>query len=187
MKHSTKRLFVILGSFLLLVASVYVYFSLVVPSYNDVQQLRGERQAKQDLLNDQVAAETAVSELIDRFENLRIFQEVVSRSLPRNEDIPVILNQIQGMARLSDVNLQSSSFQYLALEDTGGRLVRPVGIVRMSISLVGSYEGIKDYISALETNVRVMDLNSLRIDGGARLNSNVLTYDLTVDVYYQSE
>lgn len=187
MKSSTKRLLVILGSFALMVASIYVYFSMILPAYDRIQQLRGERLSKQTLLNTQRSAEQAVNELITQFENLRTFQEIVSLSLPRDADIPVILNQIQGTARLSRVNLQSLSFQYLPLEETRNQLVQPIGVVRVSMVLLGNYEGIKEYISSLETNIRIMDLNSLKIDGGAKLTSDILTYNLVVDVYYQSE
>jgi|SRR3989344_872691 len=186
MKSSTRRLLVILASFGLIFGSFFVYFSLIVPTYQEIQKLRAELYSKQALYGDQQRAEEAVGKLVGQFQGLATFQELVSISLPRQADIPSILNQLQGIARLSQISLQSLSFQYLPLPQPKDALIQPIGVIRVNINLFGSYTSLKSYISALETNVRVIDLSSLKIDGGARANQANLIHNIIVDVYYQS-
>ena len=175
----------ILGSFALIFGSFFVYFSLIVPTYQEIQQLRGELYARQSQYADQQRAEEAINKQVGVFRGLADIQEGISNSLPIEADIPSILNQIQGIARLSRISLQSLSFQYLSLPQPTDPLIQPVGVVRVDINIFGNYASLKSFISALETNVRIIDLNSLRVDGGAGSSQN-LTHNIVVDIYYQS-
>ena len=186
MKASTKRLLVILGNFGLIFGSFFIYFSLIVPTYQEIQQIRGELESRRILHAEQQEAERVIEELEGEFVQLAIFREALSNNLPINEDIPSVLNQFQGIARLSRISLRSLSFQYLPLPQTEDLLVRPIGVIRVNVSLTGDYSGLKSFVSLLETNIRIMDLTSLRVDGGAGANPNNLIHNLIVDVYYQS-
>ena len=185
MRSSTKRILVILASFGLLVGSMYTYLSLIVPTYLDIQKLRAERLYEQDILASQKRAEQAVDKLLGEYESLGKIQEALSILLPRDIDVTSIVNQLQGMARNSQMTLQSVSFQYLPIKESADPFIQPIGVVRATMNLFGTYQGIKSYIQALESNVRIMDLDSLKIDGGARPNREIFNYSLIVDIYYQ--
>ena len=53
----------------------------------------------------------------------------------------------------------------------------------MSLTLSGNYSEIKSYLGSLETNVRVMDVKRLSLNGGTE--GETLSYDIVVNAYYQ--
>ena len=63
------------------------------------------------------------------------------------------------------------------------KVIKPPAVVQVSFTLKGSYASIKEYIEALETNVRIMDVKTLAVQGGTE--GEVLTYNVVVDAYYQ--
>lgn len=188
MRSSTKRILVILGSFGLMMGSLYVYLSMIIPAYAEIQELRAERQTRLEILAKQTEAQNAINTLIGQYQSIAGTdqQRVIAAMLPTGIDIPSVVNQIQGMARTNALSIQSISFQYLPIKQGENDLVKSVGVIRVSQSLAGSYAAFKNYVQALETNVRLMDLNSLRIDAGARaIVRDVFSYNLVADVYYQ--
>jgi len=59
------------------------------------------------------------------------------------------------------------------------------GIVKVSFDIKGSYESIKEFLSGIETNLRIMDITQLTI-GGESGSSNTMNVKVTLDAYYQN-
>jgi len=176
-----------MGNFGLIFGSFFVYFSLIVPTFQEIQELRIAVSSRQSIHAEQQDAEIAINNLQGEYTDKVDEREGFSKNLPvEDENIPSLLNQFQGIARLSGISLRSLSFQYLPLPQTEDLLLRPIGTIRVNVSLTGDYASLKSFVSHLETNIRLMDLSSLRVDGGAGANPNNLVHNLIVDVYYQS-
>ncbi|HEY4496939.1 MAG TPA: type 4a pilus biogenesis protein PilO [Candidatus Paceibacterota bacterium] len=167
--------------------SIYIYLSLIRPVYSEVQELRGERSSRIELLNNQDRATSLVNNLLSKYRGLSNVEDALSLILPNKEGVPTLINQLQVIANINNLSFDSSSLQYLALTQGGDAIISPLGTIRITMVLRGTYDNFKKYLSALETNNRLIDLNSLRIEGGGVRGRDALTYNLVVDSYYQAE
>ena len=66
MRASTKRILSIMISASLLIAVMIIYVKLIQPAYSDIQNLRGEIQARNNLLEEQNHAVNQVQNLISQ-------------------------------------------------------------------------------------------------------------------------
>jgi len=189
MRASTKRILSIMISAILLIAVVVVYVKLIQPAYSDVQKLRGEIQARQNLLQDQSQAVTQVQNLISQLQNQNIaqFQDQISLVLPKTESVPQALNQYQAIAQASGLSIQSVSINYLAIKPaaTNINLAKGIGTDRFKLNVLGPYEAIKTFFEAIETNVRLTDLVNFKLNRTGQPGQNLYLTEIVVDSYYQ--
>ncbi len=189
MKATTKRFYSLVGSIALFASALFIYSSLIQPEYANIQTLRGEREAKQQLLLDYKSTSTALNDLLQKYKSFSELQNTLSMSLPLGDESSQVFNQVQGIATLSKVRLDSLSLQYLAIDyaNKGSSVIKPIGKLRITMKLIGRYEDFKNFLSTIETNVRIIDVISLGLEGGALSRGANLNYNLVVDTYYQSE
>ncbi|MFA4999665.1 MAG: hypothetical protein WC519_02995 [Parcubacteria group bacterium] len=187
MKESTQRLLVSLGSLVLLAAALYVYAALIRPQYAVIQELRGKRQTITTLLADYETAVQEKNKVLARFESISGLQESFSEVVPPKENIPSLLNQLYGLAKLNDITIDSIEFQELPIQTTTAKsLVKPYGTVQATVRCASKYDDMKKYLSAIETNVRLLNVVSLNVTGGFQTNPT-LSYTVTVEAYYLTE
>jgi len=190
MRASTKRILSIMVSAFLLIAVVVVYVKLIKPAYSDLQKLRGEIQAQNNLLAEQTQAVSQVQNLISQLQeqNVTKFQEQISMVLPITEGVPQALSQYQSIAQASGLNLQSVGLNYLAIKTIASdtALARGVGSIRFKLKLLGSYEAMKTFSQTIETNVRLTDVVSFKISRTGQPGQNLYLNEIVVDSYYQS-
>ena len=179
MSSSTKRSTSVLLSLLFLVGALAVYANFVRPEFKEVQQLRAMLAAKTQLLENQKTIIAQIQNLLDQFKGAVQLQQTVSMALPTNEDAAAIVQQINAIANANGLVVQAFGLNPLALSPT------KLGSVRGTLRLIGAYDGIKKFLQSLETNVRVMDLVSLRLEQGSKANQDVYAYTVVFNAYYQ--
>jgi len=187
MQGSTKRLVISLGSLIFITGSIYVFAALINPAFGEIQELRGEKQAIMTLLTDYEEAIEAANSVLLRHKGLANLQNTFSAVIPLEANIPSLLNQLYGLASLSEVTVNVITFQELPIQIAReNSLVRPYGTIQATIKCVSSYENMKKYLEALETNARLMNITSVNITGGFEANP-VLSYTITIEAYYQTQ
>ncbi|MFA5084428.1 MAG: hypothetical protein WC475_03580 [Candidatus Paceibacterota bacterium] len=178
-------------SVILLIAMTVVYVEFISPAYSDIQKLRGEIQARENLLNQQTQAVNQIQNLISQLQNQNItqFQEQISLVLPINESVPGALNQYQAIAQASGLSNQSIGVDSLAIKPAASDigLAKGIGTDRFKLKLLGSYEAMKTFLQALETNVRLTDLVSFKMSRTAQAGQNLFLNEIVVDSYYQTQ
>jgi len=185
MKSSTYRLLSILGSLAFLIGAVLVYTNLVQPAYSDVQNLRGKKTALQDTIVQDEQAVATVNNLVGQYQSLSQLRDSLSNILPTEERVPEAVYQLQGIASVRQMEIQSLSLQYLPMQATQpGSLTKPMGTLSVNLRVAGTYQNFKLFLSDLETNIRLMDVSSIRIEGG-NIPGGKLTYTVVVNAYYQ--
>lgn len=174
-------------SVLLLIAVLIIYVELIKPAYSDIQKLRGEIQFRNNLIKEQNHAVNQVQNLISQLQNQDIvkFQEQISLVLPTTESVPQALSQYQAIAQASGLSIQSVGINSLAIKPAVG-LARGIGTNRFKLKLFGSYEAIRTFFQAIETNVRLADLVTFKINRTGQSGQNLYLNEIVVDSYYQS-
>ncbi len=176
-------------SVLLLIAVLIIYVQLIKPVYSDVQKLRGEIQSRNNLMEEQNHAVNQVQNLISQLQeqNITKFQEQISLVLPTTESVPQALSQYQAIAQASGLSIQSVGINSLAIKpavsDTG--LAKGIGTNRFKLKLLGSYEATRTFFQAVETNVRLADLVTFKINRTGQPGQNLYLNEIVVDSYYQ--
>lgn len=186
MKPSTKRLIGASLSLVFLIGTVFVLSVFILPTTEIIQQLRGEEIALSELYNTELARVETVRQIFEQFGGISNIQDTLSLALPIKEDVPSIINQVNGIAKISGIVIDSIDLQLLPIRSTSEEsAIRPVGTVRIVLDVQGAYESIKLYLQALETNVRIMDVQKLNVQGGAD-EGEVLKYSIIIHAYYQN-
>ncbi len=177
-----------MAGLVLLVGALFIYSSFIQPTYSEIQELRGERAAKESLLNDYKSTAEALNNLLQQYKDIAEIQDTLSESLPLGEHAPEVFNQLQGIATSNNLRIDSVSFQYLPI-DYGEKnsILRPLGTLRISMKMAGTYDNLKTFLEAIETNIRILDVVTLSLEGGAIARNPALNYNLIVDTYYQAE
>lgn len=186
-KASTKRAFSLLVSAACIIGSLIVYGAGIKPAYQEANILRGTMLAKQNLFEEKKEAVNAVESLIKAYQGAGRLQDSISLSLPHSEEISSVFNQLQAIAAANGLTVQVFNVQALPLKQPlENALVRPLGVVRLSLRLAGSYESFKNAIADLETNIRVMDIVNIKIEPTVR-EQNIFAYAVIADTYYQGK
>lgn len=184
MKPSAKRLYGILLSLLIIIASLIGYSSMLIPAYEDIQQLRGERESLNELVQKERKSVNIVKDLIREYSGTAGLKDTLSLSLPDDQQIASAVNQIRGIAESNNMLMTAFSIKPLNVQAREiDSIVKPVATVRINIDLVGDYLALQDYLKALETNVRLMDVKSLTVGNGA--SGGPYEYQVELDTYYQ--
>ena len=169
-----------------MIAAVVVYSRLVSPSYNDVQLLRDKKEATQKLLQEQKGAIDEATRVLNEYQGLTQIQDNISMVLPSKEEVPSIINQLQGLARINNLDIESLSLQYPPLKTVpADSLVQPLGTVRVTMRLSGDYRNLRPYLEDVETNIRLIDVYSINVEGGGIPGKTGLVYSIVLDTYYQ--
>lgn len=180
MSPATKRSVSVLLSALFLVAALAVYANFVRPEFKDVQQLRATLAAKEQLFDSQKTIIAQIQNLLAQFKGAVQLQQTANMALPPSEDTAAIFQQIQAIANSSGLVIQAFGLHSLALNPV------KLGSVSATLRLIGNYDGIKKFLRSLETNVRVMDLMSLRLEqAGTKPSQDVYAYTVVFNAYYQ--
>jgi len=189
MRASTKRTLSFLISLTLLLGAVTVYGLLIVPEFSEIQRLRGSIATESKVLEDQKVIIDKIKSLIEKYQGGQNLQTALSATLPTAVNIPEAISTINGLASLNKIVLSSAQVEILPLRTYPGApdYVKSLGTARVSFQVKGTYEGLKIFVSQLETNVRIMDVKeaSLLANPDARSLTNEL--NVVVHTYYQDE
>ncbi|PIR98081.1 MAG: hypothetical protein COT89_01430 [Candidatus Colwellbacteria bacterium CG10_big_fil_rev_8_21_14_0_10_42_22] len=186
MKPAAQRLLGILTSFLLFVATLVIYSSLLLPEYQDIQELRGTLKSTKAVFNQEEVAVAGVEGLLERYDSISEIRKTVDLRLPGEENQASAINQIRGAVISSDMLLNSLSVRPLAIEvseSPSPGVVRPIGSMRVLVDITGDYQSLKTFLESIETNVRFMEVHSLRLQEGS--TSGPYNYQLEIDTFYQ--
>jgi len=184
MNPALKRLIAVTLSLTFFLGAIGVFSALIVPASGDIQELRGQRDALTALLSEESARIEAVRRLFQEFGSVTELHETLEKALPTEEEVPNVINQLQGIAKASGVSIETLDINLPAIKArSSDDFIRPLGEVQVTFTLRGDYESIKAYLDAIETNVRIMDVQRLGLQGGTE--SDTLSYNIIINAYYQ--
>ena len=200
MKTATKRLVSFTAAFLMVIATLAVFFNLIQPAYRESQDLKGRILSKEIALKNEQNAANQVKNLLEQYRGDQSPQIAVSNALPQENDQAQVVYQLQVLAAANRLSVQS-----IALSQPGSKplgqsasraksqsqdasvLVKPVGVVNAQVRVTGPYASFKAFLANIETNIRVTDISSLVVTPIGQANQDFYGFDLTLATYYQSK
>ena len=120
--------------------------------------------------------------------------------MPSGEDVAGALAQIEGIATNNGITIGSIAVTAPALQVKTGTasttLMKPLGSFTFNLSAAGSYENFKNFLSEIETNIRIFDVKSVSFQpastisaSGARATTtrDFFSYAILISTYYQPQ
>lgn len=195
MPASTKRALSLIISAGLVVSSLFIYATLISPAYADIKNLRGELSSKSDLLNNQKTSIDQVRKLIAQYQSVAKLGESLSLALPGDESVSSVMAQINAISQASGLTILSVGINYLPAKSAAVKLTsaRGIGSLKLDLKLAGSYSALKNFLQSMETNIRIMDMQSLKIDPVQSTaqskagTQDLFNFTLSVNTYYQAK
>lgn len=196
MKNSAQIILFFFISAVIGIAALYVFFSLDIAQWNMVQAARlqvAERQAVRDQIANLLSQ---FRERVAQFENLDQQITLIDHALPSSMNIPELLTTIETIATKNHVSLDQITFtavsqlQQPAFTGTSrpaAQQTKPFEIV-VSMTVSGGYSAIKDFITMLESEVRLIDTTALTMTPASD-SSKPAQFSLHIDAttYYTSQ
>lgn len=190
MKASSKRILSILASGFFFIMAVVIYALFIRPEYDNVQRLRSEVASRAQAVEQQKDVVKQIQRLLQEYQGVARLQETLSLALPQESGVAEALNQLNGAAQIGGLAIQSAGVQSLAIRPSSASIksAKGIGTLRFNAKISGDYDQIKRFLQMLETNIRLMDVKSLKIESGVdptQKSVQKYLYNITVDVYYQ--
>lgn len=195
MRNSSKRAFSILIASILFIASLVTYSSFISPAYEDIQQKRGEVASAQKKLDDYKKLMEKVNQALSQYQSEEQARQAISLAFPTNPEIPKAAYQIIGSAEEGKVSVNMISGKESLIVPSKSDLIKGRGVVSFDAQVTGSYQTFKNFVLALEQNIRILDIESISMnrikpDASAKGVSSIqdsFRYSVRINTYFQSK
>ncbi|HVN26376.1 MAG TPA: hypothetical protein VMT99_01855 [Candidatus Paceibacterota bacterium] len=207
MKQSTKRLYSMVFALFFVVIALVIYFELVVPAYTNLQAAKGNLISEQNLLTNEQQIVSEFQTLLTTYKSQGTDEQAISAVLPVSQHLADAVAQLYAIASANGISLQGigittqlapppGSGTALTNAASTGQVVKPIGTITFTLAGQGSYENIKNLLTAIETNMRLFDVTQvafLPMGGGVSANGKPTTVpdffgvNMTLQTYYQSQ
>ncbi len=198
----SKKNIIGLISFIISLALIFIFilplFSSVKVMYLDLDQKRQQIEKLKELLDKVKKMEQSYGSVSEEVEKVLL-------TLPEEKDLPQLLVQFEKLALNNGLLLESIEFGEISkkekkdfirdIEDRSElneskKILFTFPNSFISLQIVGSYSAFINYISALEKNVRSMDIYSIKFASGNTMrnlfgNSGIFEFNLGINVYYK--
>jgi Tfp pilus assembly protein PilO len=191
MKHSTKRMFSLLMSAVFIIGALIVFSSFIKPIYQTINEKRSDVNSKEKVLADTQNTIDQVQGLLANYKNLEQLQKDISLSLPQDQSIASALYQLSALAlnnglSIDSINVSEPSIMSMSASEDNS-LLKGIGTINFALKAVGSYEALGNFLDKIETNIRVFDLATLKIEKVSEKSSNTFNFNIGVDTYHISD
>jgi len=185
-------------SLILIFVFVFPLFSSAREIYSDLNQKRQEIEKLKEL-------SSKIGKIEQDYDSISEAIEKVLLALPEEKDLPQLLVQFEKIAVNNGLLLESIEFGEISKKEESDfiRSIEDYETLNQSkkmlstfpnssvlLKVAGSYSAFKNYISALEKNVRSMDIYSIQFSNDSKMrslfsDSGIFEFDLGINVYYK--
>ncbi len=188
-------------SLISLVGGLALIFFLINPLWSSIKVLKTELIEQENKISE-------VEELLDRVQQIeQDYQKLekdalkIFSALPKEENLPRLLVQFDDLASNNGLLLESIKFGQISSEkgktssqgiDKSEKISSNFPSLPVDVTLTGSYNAFKEYLAALENNIRSMDARSIKFgitetdeEASILTSLGIFEFDLGVNVYYQ--
>ena len=176
---------------ILLLVSVGLVFFAARPVWSEIASLRAERAAVEDALARLKDLQSLRDDLIKTYNAIpRSKIERLYDLLPPKPDSGNILVMLEKLTRDRNIRLRRVEFikeaSSVSQSAIAGRIVTKeapkFNTISYNFTVAASYESFRSLLSAMEKNLRIIDVTDISFAGGA---SNLFEFTLKAKSYYQ--
>jgi len=184
MTYNIKSNIAIIASILIIIGGLGVLLGLVWPALIDLNAAKQEREQKKE---EKTAKENLVERiriLASQFDSLAPGTlEKIERAMPRGQNVPDVLTQLENMASESNLILDSADFTPAAARTAEADILKAKSLTA-SLALKGDYPAFSRWLDLFESNSRLFDIRSVDFNLSSR-ERNLFTLKIKFLIYYQ--
>ena len=185
-------------SLILIFIFIFPLFSSVKVIYSNLSQKRQEIEKLKELSD-------KIEKIRQNYDSISEEVEKILLTLPKEKDLPQLLVQFEKLAVNNGLLLESIEFGEISkkeesdfiknIEDyeTLNQSKKMLSVFPNSsvlLKVTGSYSAFKNYISALEKNIRSMDIYSIKFSNDSKVQNlfsdlGIFGFNLGINVYYK--
>lgn len=163
---------------LLAAVGFFVLLGLVWFEYGKMQDLKVAIDEREKLVVERTELAASIKKLTDQYRSAigdtRKFEAVI----PRRQDIDEVVSALEVISQRSGIQIDDTSI----IEDKAGMTQTLTRTMAINIKGKGPYEGIRTFVSNLEQNVRLIDLQSFELT--TEEGSTLITFDVKARAYF---
>jgi len=188
-----------------IVLTVLVAWQYFVPTFNKVSGLREDLKIWQGKLEDTQALSQKLESLKKKYDVMSDETKRVNQAIPKGEDVPGLLVQLEQLASQNGLILNSVSFavadakkaKKIAVSSEDSALSASPAIVSagaknlaLDLSLTGGQGSFKTFLLAIEENLRIMDVATISFagkgsSGGTGIESVNQDFRISLNTYFR--
>jgi len=161
-------------------AAILIFFLLVLPAFDQTRALRGSIKEREDILKEADEISNQIKNLNSEIEFKRVDIEKLDRLLPREEELPELLSNIESIVSSAGMILSEMDLS----EVPGQGEIRKIN---GTLKLSGNFGSFVNFLDLLEKNLRLIEVGA--VDAASQLvgGSKTLNYDVRFEVSYLAE
>ena len=110
--------------------------------------------------------------------------DLVEESLPLDPDLPILIKQLESLARLSSVTIESVKFEKTNLQGEIEIEIEEGQTTGFSVAFLGSYENLKEFLNSLDTLRRIILVESFAFSSKTEDEIQMLRLTINADAHY---
>ena len=159
--------------------SIFLFFILVIPQYDGLRGVNAALEEREQLLIERNAAIAKVKSLDSQIQGRQSDINKILVFLPDNKQIDQLLSSIEQASQQAGLQLISLSS---SAPSTG--VIGQYGRLFVSMDLEGFYPNIINFLTNLESNLRLYDINEINVAESSGDLSGVLTVKIDLNAYF---
>lgn len=175
---------------LILALGLFIW-QIFLPAYGEVSSLRQERDARQAKLEETVKLKQKLGELDKKYNALGNEAGRMAAVVPQKEDISGLLVQTEALSSQNGLILNSIAFSAPVKKqeaapssaDSESSLSAGAKNTVMDINLSGTENAFRNFLKAVESNLRLMDVSSVNFNVSP--SSEPTDFQVKINTYYR--
>ena len=182
---------------LLIIASIGIFYAILLPAYGDIQTAQAEKSQYEKALNDSQAVEERQAVLETAYNNMAPSDVArLEKMLPDSIDNIRLIIEINNIAerynmtlknpKVSEQKEDSAASIQEAITAAGG-LSSLYGVGLMSFTVTGTYETYIAFIKDLEKSLRLVDITAISLSPGTSPQADTVSkydFNTTIKTYW---
>ncbi len=166
-----------IGAFLIAIAGI-IFWTFLLPTYDNVMDQRNALTERATLLNDRQAIINKINDMAKEYATRATDITRFTSIIPAKKSAPELVSSIQALATQNGLQLTTITLSGNSNPEANTYQRQPV-----DLGLSGSYLAFKSFLMALERNIRLIDIVSIDASPTAE-NSPIIGFQIKGNAYY---
>ncbi len=179
--YKKKQTKVYTGVVLSLITISFFGFFAIRPTLITISGLIKEIKDKKAVVDQMDQKIESLTQAQINYSQIKDDLDLVNQSLPLDPDLSILVKQLEALARLSSVKIESIRFEKINLQ---GEKSNEAQTVNFDLATSGNYQSLKNFLNSLDNLRRIIGIDSFAFKASNEEESQVLMMTLNGHAYY---
>ncbi len=164
-------------SSILTAVSIFIFFLLVLPAFDQTRMLRDSIEERDGILNEAREISARINDLNREIETRRQDIEKLDRLLPGEKQVPELLSNMESIVSASGMILTEMNLSEVAAQSD-------IRKINATLKLNGGFASFINFLDLLERNLRLIDVSTLDVAAQLIEGTRAINYDVRFEINY---